>query len=533
VRTHLVRSAPQLNTQLTPQFARAAARRRGLGAPPEPTVNGLPDFQSIINSYPQAAGVWNQLSQQLTAEGGDLAGASQDFYNTWVELSANTGMDPGDLANACGAFLMNKNTVAGAIQNVEGLIQGATSGNTAEIVQSFTGILQTATGLAVGAATAAGSVSFGVGAVIVAAVALAALAIDSLFGNSGPQTNICGSTINGQPPNFVVGCVWTWGSTNKNGRGDPYWRTFPEPSNPNDAWWFTRSANASSTQWQSGKSNDWWGWGGGGSDLYGAVTNAIHPRPIDAAFPQYHQLECDVNAASIVAALPDDGGTVPGNALFPAVTYSASDVVKARFILAYFAAWKANQEYALNGLTPKADDGNVLLVLLQFWQKAHPSTTTTTITPFNSDVHANTNSVISPTSPCAGTFSNEGWYVSMLLNPLVNGNLGNGATLPSNISSSTGAMTINTGQRLTPTGPLAGNPILALFPVGKPDGAPATLSAKNVVIGSAVAVGAGLLGAFLYARHKRTTTKAVLKTAWQKTGGRVHVPKLPKLGKGR
>ena len=43
-------------------------------------------------------------------------------------------------------------------------------------------------------------------------------------------------------------------------------------------------------------------------------------------------------------------------------------------------------------------------------------------------------------------------------------------------------------------------------------------------------VGVGLLGAFLYARHKKTTTKAVLKGAWRKTGGKIHVPHhLPKL----
>jgi hypothetical protein len=67
----------------------------------------------------------------------------------------------------------------------------------------------------------------------------------------------------------------------------------------------------------------------------------------------------------------------------------------------------------------------------------------------------------------------------------------------------------------------------------------ASFTAKNIALGTAAVAGAGLLGAFLYARHKRTTTKAVLKTAWKKTGGKIHVPHhlhlphMPHFGKKR
>ena len=48
--------------------------------------------------------------------------------------------------------------------------------------------------------------------------------------------------------------------------------------------------------------------------------------------------------------------------------------------------------------------------------------------------------------------------------------------------------------------------------------------ASNVAIGAVATVAAGLLGAVVYARVKRQPVKTVLKTAWSKTGGRVHVP---------
>jgi hypothetical protein len=94
----------------------------------------------------------------------------------------------------------------------------------------------------------------------------------------------------------------------------------------------------------------------------------------------------------------------------------------ARFILAYFGAWKANAEFSLNGMTPTyATDADVLMGgtgglggALGFWNAAHQTGATVTLTP--KDNNKGFTDVITYPSPCAGTFENEWWYVSMLLN---------------------------------------------------------------------------------------------------------------------
>jgi hypothetical protein len=283
---------------------------RGLGAA---GPGGIPDFSTLISTVPSAA------------TPGDLS----------------------NISNAAGSLLMNTSTIAGAVQNVEGLIQGATSGNSAEIVQALTGTMVSGLGLAIGA----GAVSFGVGAAIVAGLEIAAAVFGQIFNQTAPVATLCGTNLNFSY-NIAVGCVCSTGQVVKGGPGtngtvNQYWRRFPEPSNQADAWWFQPVTLLNwSSKWTSGASSDQW---------YAIAPDGplgTQLRPIDLAFPQYHQLECDLNAVAAAASLPDGGGQLTG--AFAAIaalqglpqTYSANDVALAKFVQAYFAAWKAAQEYS-------------------------------------------------------------------------------------------------------------------------------------------------------------------------------------------
>ena len=98
------------------------------------------------------------------------------------------------------------------------------------------------------------------------------------------------------------------------------------------------------------------------------------------------------------------------------------------------------------------------------------------------------------------------------------------------------ALVVNTGPQLnfSASGGVVGG--VRGWPTkvhGPSDTSSTASTAATVAYGAAAVAGAGLLGAFLYARHKKTTTKAVLKTAWSKTGGKIDVPHhLPKLLEG-
>jgi len=442
---------------------------------------GIPDFATLITSVPQAGSSWNGVNAQLTAEGNGPgtavnAVAQQNFYMTWTQLQQQTGAatsaDLTTVSNAAGSLLMNTSTIAGAVSNVEGLIAGATSGNTTAIVQSFTGAIVSGIGLEV----AAGSISLGVGAAIVFGLEIAAAAFSQLFGQSAPAATVCNSQLS-YVPTIVVGCTWTAGAEIKGGPGtgghpNPYWRRFPEPSRTGDSWWFQAHAPLFDT-WTSGSSSDQWGYDNS------AAEQASAPRPIDAAFRVYHQLECDVRAVAMVAVLPDGGGPYVSitNGLPGFATARPSDVAFARFIMAYFAAWKANQEYAFNGLRPPSDDGTVLAQVAKFWNDAHESAGAGdyTIAPRNTNQDAYQTDPVTPTATCEGNLTDEYYYVQMLL-PYVT------AQLPNPPTDSNGNLTIHTGARKS--GAIAAGAHGAAAPAGSSSSA-----------GTVVLVGGGLLAA--------------------------------------
>src|ERR1700735_4435315 len=144
-------------------------------------------FTELTQGVPAAANAFQGVQNQLLSENpanatnGILHQAQSNFASTYSQLAQNQIVSSvGDLStisNAAAGLIMNSSTILGAVQNVEGLIQGAKTGNAAEIVQSFTGVLVSGIGLEI----AAGAISFGVGAAIVAGIELASQAFAALF----------------------------------------------------------------------------------------------------------------------------------------------------------------------------------------------------------------------------------------------------------------------------------------------------------------------------------------------------------------
>lgn len=199
------------------------------------------------------------------------------------------------------------------------------------------------------------------------------------------------------------------------------------------------------------------------------------------------------------------------------ITYSPDDVQFARFILAYFAAWKANAEFALNGLTPKyGGDEKLLNHVIGLWNNSHKPGATRTLTPRNNDIQSYQDDIISYPQACGGTFvpggtQNEWWYASMLLNKL-----------------GVASLTVNTGPKIVVpnTLPATGGgggivlPNPQQGPIYTPPGtggkAPASSSSGVgtglLVVGGLAALGAG--GVYLYGRNHGMTFGQTIRSGW-------------------
>jgi hypothetical protein len=110
-----------------------------------------------------------------------------------------------------------------------------------------------------------------------------------------------------------------------------------------------------------------------------------------------------------------------------------------------------------------------------------------------------------------------------------------------------GKITINTGPLKTTVKATKLTPIFrggvgihgGLLSTGSDSEQATSSTTSTILTGTAVAAGAALLATVLYARYKHKPVKTVLKTAWSKTGGKIHVPHhlhmpklhLPKLGR--
>jgi hypothetical protein len=482
---------------------------RGVGSPVSAPV------QAALNLGPQAATAWNGIQTQMQNEGWgaqQIDNAANSFVQTYNQLNQGNIIGSGtDPVSAAAGLVSVGNTIAGAASTVAGLATAVASGSVPKELNAVMGLVAAA----VPAAVAAGAISFGVGAAIVIGAEIVTSALTDLLGSSPqPEGNVGGCAYYGTsgPPTIVDNYVWSWpaGGVVSAGPGNAAWRRFPSLTTVQDTIWFLpytlslyppAPAPVTQTwQWTAGQNNatDQW------YACYTMPTDA-GKRPIDQlsysnGASVYHHLECE---AALASAVPKDGS--------PAAALAA-------FQLAFFAAWKANAEYGLNGLQQRPD-WEVLQQTLILWNNAHSSSQTVNIPS------APTSALVGDgSSSCPSTITP---YASILLGQSF-AKMGGSFLRPGGIA------VLNAGPVKSQVDGTENISALIAGAMATHNGSEKPASAsKNIAIGSAVAVGAGLLGAFLYARHKRTTTKAVLKTAWQKTGGRVHVPKLPKLGKGR
>jgi hypothetical protein len=311
-------------------------------------LGGISDFQTLLQTDPQFSSTWTDVQTQLMAEGQtDLTGAKIALSDAYSQLISQSfgGLGTVEALDAAKSYVLTGETIAGAVDTVQGLVQTIEHGTPLQVVQAFTGTM-------VGLGIATGAVTAGVGAAIVGVVQtlLQILQSNHFFGEPPPAAGtLCGAPLD-LKPDFTIGClaVWADAGTSVNLAPDSAaWRPFPSPSDPQDAAWFERDKNYGPGEWRGA----FFGVRAPGKDQsYGAI--GINPagagvRPIDNAF-DYADIEA--LAADTTFPLPD-------------------------FAKAWITAWKANAAYLLNGLKAQ-EDWVVLVHLLQLWNRAHSASST-------------------------------------------------------------------------------------------------------------------------------------------------------------
>lgn len=395
---------------------------------------GLPDFDAQQLQSPAFAQAWGGVQSQLLAEGNAVgssavANAKISMINAFEGMqSSNPGLQ--NIEQYAANYTMLGTTVLGAVGHVQGLISAVASGNPVTICNAFTGAM-------VGALIATDAVTVGTGALITAAVGVAVEVLEAVGILGGtPGTKLCASGPSlSVAPTISVGCVGGYATMIQN--GSPLWRRFPENG----------GLNQGDSQWYSGATIvpfvesvvQWAGAPRGSLDNWVGSPNY---RLVDSAWPMWHYM------MSAPVKVPQD------------------------FWQAFLTAWKANQEFALNGLKPQSD-AQVLIALARVWNRSHSSSLTYDIT------YAPTTPYSTPTLSqiASGQFtfpSNATPYLNTIMQDLLStisttdplladkGN-GPGATAT--------AIRINIGPQLTPPIALAGTTIQTSAPASSATGA--------------------------------------------------------------
>ena len=295
------------------------------------------DFQSD----PSFSAAWNEVEAQFSLEGQPLArvAAFKDQFAGQFEQFTTSGfggfgLDEASALTACKQFAINAGTVVGAVNTVSGLIGELTSQPPKDILNAFSGAM-------IAALVGAGAVTAGVGALICSGIG-AGLDLLQQAGLFGPPPGIaiqgCPGLSAAQAPDIVVGCVIASvrpgsGSSAQVKPTSANWRSFPTPATSDQAW-YTKGSSV-----------------GAWRDL--DVLAVTAGRPIDLAFPNYAWVE---------------RGAYPSGPAWIAVT--APNQSGSPFLKGFARAWRANAEYALNGLKSQSD-AQVLLQYLRFWNRAH------------------------------------------------------------------------------------------------------------------------------------------------------------------
>lgn len=526
----------------------------GLGQTP-PT-----DFSSLD---PQVQGVFGPIGQQLQAEGWqgpDIENAQQTFADAYKQL-APYGQQLGGwqaIANSAASYVGLGSTIQGAQSIIGGLVEATQSGSgSSGIINAFTGVSIAA----IGTAVAVGAVTAGVGALIVGGIELIGSLVGGLFGSPPPivaQIGGCGLTYH---PGYAIpgAFVWVVGDSNGGGfnivKGGPskaswsLWRRFPDPNDPNDAYWFQWRSNWSNEtpggvvndpsdlnfEWQPNGMGCSWNWtspaGSSQNDHWVACISgtAEIKRAVDQAFLEnpngppgqgsgssvYHQLECD-NVGLWV-------GLVPSTNLV--------EVVPAlqKFQQAFWAAWKANREYELNGLA-RQSDWQVLHQVVVRWNMAHEPGTGLSVPP----------APFAPINDSYGTPCGFSPYFSMLINGILTNessiSIGYDSSTGRGVIDSSGHLHLNTGplKTLTTKTPVIQPIKMAVGPVGqfsnKPtlvvaaSNAPATGMSTGTkwLLGIGIAGGISALALEAYARTHHMTFKQGAQHLWSDVKSKFH-----------
>ena len=419
-------------------------RRPGFGA-------GLTDFAAYAASDPNFAAAWGRINGQLNIEGADTSQinlAKTSLVNSFEQMANNLGVTGDQAISAAEQFVVAGQTIVGAANTVEGLIQTAETGSLPQITQAFTGVM-------VSVAIAAGAVSAGIGAAIVAGVGavLGALQSLGLFGEPG-SVQICGWSWN-PAPDLVVGCLGLYvtdGATPRNAPGSVAWRSFPSEANPADAAWFEPTIGRGDTvTWN------------------GLRVQKCVPRAIDRAYPDYqygantdYWYHPDLAPIGKVASIGKENTALPGD-----------------FVKMFTSAWRGNAEYALNGLKPQPDE-QVLVHTIRLWNKVHPGPSVTLTEGDPSYLGGLVNAALSIVQP-----SDTG---------IVSGR----------------SLLINTGAANVPA-KVIGLHLRGNTSATAPAGFAAMSTGSKVILVSAAVGGAALLGVGAYAAVKKKTIGAVLK----------------------
>ena len=293
----------------------------------------MADFAEL-ETHAEFRSAWSQIATQLNAEGAsglDLQAAQDTLVKSYTDLTTGQlAVDTTAALNAAKDFTLTAKTVMGAVDMAQGMIAAAKGASTpaqvAAVANMFTGTLVAVT-------VFAGAVSAGLGSLIVAGVGivLSILGDLGLFGDTGGGYNICGAT-SSNAPSILVGCAFS-PTASRTANGAASWRSFPA-----SAEWFDPFFVSGGFSWYG----DPW--------FTSAVGHFGQPRAIDLALPDYSRLEAEIPVWS-------------------------DDSPLANFRRAFFTAWKANKEYAFNGLKVQ-DDWQVLTHVVRVWNKAHLATST-------------------------------------------------------------------------------------------------------------------------------------------------------------
>lgn len=315
-------------------------RRWGLG-------DGLTEFAAQAASDPAFAAAWGEIQTQLDAEGADLTtiNAAKDHFVSSLEQMASTtiGVTGAQALEAAKQYVLVGQTIMGASQTIQGLIQTAETGNFPTIMSAFTGTL-------ISLATTTGALTAGLGACVVGIVAglIDILQNAGFFGAPSTDVEIQGCGEYFTKPTYMVGCV-SVASYSRPIQTSPgtLWRAFPDKGNNVDPVYGPNQTDPDGYRHYSDYTI-WYTVNGGGAwqgcNWEGPGGTPDHPdrpnkRLIDLAYPDFALIE------------PYETGN--------------------DFQKAFCKAWKANAEYALNGLKLPGDPAHVLVQVLRMWNRSH------------------------------------------------------------------------------------------------------------------------------------------------------------------